>query len=153
MHISYSTIVAFLSIYDLFKFKSLKMQAKKEAFTSQKCSFISERQTRAGRDFYLKCSVESTYCKCKGSINILMLTLEDQQAMVFTRIIKLTAVRSINTFKGRGPICPEMYFWWTITHLDATIFGYWSSVIKHPMTSDLFPLNPNLNDFIVGNWY
>lgn len=129
------------------------MQAKKAAFTRQKCNFKTERQTREGRYVYPNCSVESAYWTCNVLLIVLMLILKEQQAMVFTRIINVTAVRSINTFKGCWPMGPEMYFWWTITHLDATKVRYWSSVIKHPMTSDRFPLNPHLNDFIVGNWF
>lgn len=45
---------------------------------------------------------------------------------------------------------PEMYFPRSVTHADGTEVRYWSSVIKLPLTSDLFPLNPDFNECIVG---
>lgn len=72
-----------------------------------------------------------------------------QQTMVFIGILECT-VRSIKTGERCRPSGPEMYFICSITHRDRTYVRYWSTVMKLPLTSDLFRFYPHLNGVLLA---
>lgn len=85
--------------------------------------------------------------------SVLMLIVKGQQTMIFAGIMICIVVRSIKTAKRRRPFGPKMYFLRSITHQDRTYVRYWGTVMKLPLTSDLFRFYPHLNNCIVGDWY
>lgn len=80
---------------------------------------------------------------------VLMLIVKGQQTMVFAGILECS-VRSINTGELCRPSGPEMYFICSITHRDRTYVRYWSTVMKLPLTSDLFQFYPHLNGVLLA---
>lgn len=94
------------------------------------------------------------YCTCNVSNRVLMvIVVECWQSMIFTSIIILITVISIDAYKRCRSVGPEMYFCRFSTHDDGTVIRYWSSVIKQPLISYLFSLDPHLNFSIIGDWF
>lgn len=84
--------------------------------------------------------------------SVLMLIVKGQQTMILAGIMVCT-VRSIKTDERRRPFGPKMYFLRSITHQDRTYVRHFGTVMKLPLTSNLFRFYPQLNNCIVGDWY